>query len=349
MENTMVRIGIVGGSGYTGVQLMALLLSHPEAEVAWITSRKFEGRAVHEAFGALRGMTDLAFINFSTDLLDDVDVVFTAVPHGQAMEIVAQIAGAGRRVIDLSADFRFRDIRLYEQAYQKHLVPELAEKAVYGLPELYSDTIKNAEIIGNPGCYPTSAILAAAPVLKNNLHIPGSPLIVDSKSGVSGAGRGLSLTTLFCEVDEGLMPYKVLTHRHQPEIASILQTSAEAVGDVYFTPHLVPMNRGIVSTVYLPLKKKIEKEELQAQYEAFYRDKPFVRVLPDGVFPSTHQVRGSNYCDVGLALSPDGRLVVAMTAIDNLIKGASGQAVQNMNLMMGLDETAGLGQAPLFP
>jgi len=345
----MIRVGIVGGSGYTGVQLMALLLSHPEAEVAWITSRKFEGQAAYEAFGTLRGMTDLTFINFSTDLLNDVDVVFTAVPHGEAMGIVVQVAGAGRRVIDLSADFRFRNIHLYEQAYQKHLAPDLAEKAVYGLPELYSDTIKSAEVIGNPGCYPTSAILAAAPVLKNNLHVPESPLIVDSKSGVSGAGRGLNLTTLFCEVDEGLVPYKVLNHRHQPEIASILQASAEAVGDVYFTPHLVPMNRGIVSTVYLPLNRKVDNREFRALYEAFYRDKPFVRVLPDGVFPSTYQVRGSNYCDVGLALSPDGRLVVAMTAIDNLIKGASGQAVQNMNLMMGLDETAGLGQAPLFP
>jgi len=345
----MINVGIIGGSGYTGVQLMALLLTHPEAKVAWITSRKFEGRAVHEAFGALRGMTNLVFISFSPALLDEVDIVSTAVPHGQAMDIVVQIAGAGRRVIDLSADFRFRDIRLYERTYQKHLAPGLAEKAVYGLPELFSDTIKDAEIIGNPGCYPTSAILAAAPVLKNNLHAPGSSLIVDSKSGVSGAGRGLNLTTLFCEVDEGLMPYKVLTHRHQPEIAAILQATSEAVGDIYFTPHLVPMNRGIVSTVYLPLKKKVEKKDLQTLYETFYRDKPFIRVLPDGVFPSTHHVRGSNYCDVGTALSPDGKLVVAMAAIDNLIKGASGQAVQNMNLMMGLDETAGLRQPPLFP
>ncbi len=345
----MIKVGIVGGSGYTGLQLVALLSGHPEAEVVWVSSRKFAGHPIHETFGALRNLTDLTFINFTPDLLDDVDVVFTAVPHGQAMGIVAQIARVGRRVIDLSADFRFRDIRLYEQTYQSHLAPELAREAVYGLPELFYDAIKDARVIGNPGCYPTSAILAAVPILKGALHVPGSPLIVDSKSGVSGAGRGLSLTTLFCEVDEGLMPYKVLAHRHQPEIASILQSTAEAVGDVYFVPHLVPMNRGIVSTVYLPLKREMDKRDIQVLYEAFYRDKPFIRVLPEGVFPSTHHVRGSNYCDIGLALSPDGKLAVVMTAIDNLIKGASGQAVQNMNIMMGLDESMGLQTVPLFP
>ncbi len=345
----MIRVGIVGGSGYTGVQLIALLAGHPEAEVAWVTSRKFAGQPVNETFGALRGITDLVFSRFSSDRVEEVDVVFTAVPHGEAMEIVAEIAGSGRRIIDLSADFRFRDVRLYEQTYTRHLVPDLAQQAVYGLPELFAEAIREASLVGNPGCYPTSAILAAAPALARHLHEPGRPLIVDSKSGVSGAGRGLNLTTHFCEVDEGLMPYKVLSHRHQPEIAAVLQAGAEGVGEVYFTPHLVPMNRGILSTVYLPLREKVELREIHFLYEDFYEDKPFVRVLPEGRFPSTHHVRGSNYCDIGMTLSPDGRLLVVMTAIDNLIKGASGQAVQNMNLMIGVEETLGLKTPPLFP
>jgi N-acetyl-gamma-glutamyl-phosphate reductase len=191
--------------------------------------------------------------------------------------------------------------------------------------------------------------LAAAPALIHHLHEPARPLIVDSKSGVSGAGRGLNLTTLFCEVDEGLMPYKVFSHRHQPEIAAVLQAQSEGVGEVCFTPHLVPMNRGILSTVYLPLRTKGTRREIQSLYEEFYEEKPFVRVLPEGRYPSTHHVRGSNYCDIGVSLSPDGRLLVVMAAIDNLIKGASGQAVQNMNIMMGMDETLGLGTPPLFP
>jgi len=348
-EKEMVKVGIVGGSGYTGVQLVSLLLGHPETEIKWVTSRKFEGQLIYETFGALRSMTDLRFVRFTPDLLSGVDIVFTAVPHGQAMKIVYQIVGCGKRVIDLSADFRFKDITIYEQAYQKHQTPELAEKAVYGLPELFFSKIRKAKIVGNPGCYPTSAILAAAPVITEGLHAPGMPLIVDSKSGVSGAGREPSLATHFCEVDEGLKPYKVLSHRHQPEIASILKSSSEDVGEVHFVPHLSPMNRGIVSTVYLPLKQRVEEKALQALYESSYADKPFVRVLPYGTFPSTHHVRGSNYCDIGLALAPGGKLVVAMSAIDNLIKGASGQAIQNMNIMMGLDEALGLRIPPLFP
>ncbi len=345
----MVRTGVVGGSGYTGGQLITLLLSHPHVSLMWVTSRKFEGQPVNETFGFLRHLTDLMFVRFVPDLLSDVDIVFTAVPHGQAMEIVSSVVRMDRRVVDLSADFRFRDVRLYERVYQKHLAPALAREAVYGLPELFYDAIRSARVVGNPGCYPTSAILAAAPMVIHNLHDPEVPVIIDSKSGVSGAGRGLSLTTHFCEVDEGLMPYKVLSHRHQPEIASVLRSTAEALGSVYFTPHLIPMSRGILSTVYLPLKKRMNRDEVQDIYGAFYEGKPFIRVLPDGVYPSTHHVRGSNYCDIGLALSPDGRLLVAMAAIDNLVKGASGQAVQNMNIMMGLDQTLGLGVHPLFP
>ncbi len=345
----MITVGIVGGSGYTGVQLISLLLGHPEAEIAWVTSRKFKGTPVYETFGALRGLTDLVFVEFAPELLNDVDIVFTAVPHGQAMEIVARIAKAGKRVIDLSADFRFSDPRLYEQAYQKHLAPDLAKEAVYGLPELFGDAIKSARVVGNPGCYPTSAILAAAPALANALLQPGGTLIVDSKSGVSGAGRGVSLGTHFCEVNEGMRPYKVLAHRHQPEIGFILRAISRQAGKVFFTPHLIPMNRGIVSTVYIPLARRVERDEIQGLYEDFYRGKPFVRVLPEGAYPSTHEVRGSNYCDIGLTLSPDGTWLVAIAAIDNLIKGASGQAVQNMNLMMGLDETLGLKTPPLFP
>ena len=344
----MVNVGIVGGSGYTGVQLVALLIRHPEVTVRWVTSRKFEGQPFYETFGALRSLTNLSFVRFTPELLDEVDVVFTAVPHGQAMDIVAVIAGHGKRVIDLSADFRFQDVAAYEQAYQHHTAPELAKKAIYGLPELFFGEIQEADLVGNPGCYPTSAILAAAPLIREGGWNARIPLIVDSKSGVSGAGREPNLTTHFPEADEGLMPYKVLTHRHQPEIAAII-AGAGGEGEVYFVPHLVPMNRGIISTVYIPLKEAMELSEVHGMYETFYAGKPFVRVLPPGKAPSTHHVRGSNFCDVGLTLSQDGKTLVAMTAIDNLIKGASGQAVQNMNIMMGFEETLGLEQPPLFP
>ncbi len=345
----MIKVGIVGGSGYTGVQLMALLLRHPDVAVEWVTSRKFEGQSFHETFGALRSMTRLTFTSFSPKLLEEVDLVFTAVPHGQAMDLVAEVARRGKRVIDLSADYRFQDVSLYERAYQPHSEPELARKAVYGLPELFEEDIRHAELIGNPGCYPTAAILAAAPLVLEGHWDLRTPMIVDAKSGVSGAGRDPNLATHFPEVDEGLAPYKVLAHRHQPEIASILQRKTGGEGAVYFVPHLVPMNRGILSTVYVPLKEAMAPEQVQALYESFYAGKPFVRVLPAGKAPSTHHVRGSNFCDVGVTLSPDGRLAVAMSAIDNLIKGASGQAVQNMNIMMGLEETAGVSQLPLFP
>ncbi|MBW1659479.1 MAG: N-acetyl-gamma-glutamyl-phosphate reductase [Deltaproteobacteria bacterium] len=345
----MIRVGIVGGSGYTGVQLMALLLSHPEVSLKWVTSRKFEGQPVFETFGALRSLTDLAFTKYSLDLLGEVDLVFTAVPHGQAMGIVSEVVQHGKRVIDLSADFRFQDVALYEQTYQPHTAPELAKRAVYGLPELFYGEIKEADLVGNPGCYPTSAILASAPLVQEGLWDSHFPIIVDAKSGVSGAGRDPNLTTHFPEADEGLTPYKVLVHRHQPEIASILQKSSNERGLVYFVPHLVPMNRGIVSTVYLRLKEAIALEDLHRLYEVFYNGKPFVRVLPTGKAPSSHHVRGSNFCDIGLALAPDGKTVVAMAAIDNLIKGASGQAVQNMNILAGFEESAGLAQPPLFP
>ena len=345
----MIRVGIVGGSGYTGVQLMALLLHHPDVSLRWVTSRKFEGQPVYETFGALRSLTDLAFTKYSPDLLGEVEFVFTAVPHGQAMGIVSEAVQHGKRVIDLSADFRFQDVALYEQTYQPHTAPELAGRAVYGLPELFYGEIKGADLVGNPGCYPTSAILASVPVVREGLWDSRSPVIVDAKSGVSGAGRDPNLTTHFPEADEGLTPYKVLVHRHQPEIASILRKSSNEEGLVYFVPHLVPMNRGIVSTVYLRLKEATTLEKLQELYETFYRDKPFVRVLPAGKTPSSHHVRGSNYCDIGLALAPDGKTAVAMAAIDNLIKGASGQAVQNMNIMAGFEESAGLMQPPLFP
>ena len=345
----MVKVGIVGGSGYTGVQLIGLLLCHPEVTLQWVTSRRFDGQPVYETFGALRALTELKFTNYSSRLLDEVDVVFTAVPHGQAMEIVSEVARHGKRVIDLSADFRFRDVALYEQAYQHHTAPELARRAIYGLPELFLKEIRNADLVGNPGCYPTSAILAAAPVVREKLWDVCSPMIVDSKSGVSGAGRDPNLSTHFPEVDEGIMPYKVLAHRHQPEIASITQKDSGEEGAVYFVPHLIPMNRGIVSTVYIQLKSEVTLETLHDLYASFYKNKPFVRVLPSGGMPSSHHVRGSNFCDVGLALAPDGKMVVAMSAIDNLIKGASGQAVQNMNIMMGFEETAGLMTPPLFP
>jgi len=346
----MVRVGIVGASGYTGVELARLLAGHPEVRLTVATSRQYAGKPLAEVFPNLRKRVDLVCENLSTDeLIDRADFFFTAVPHQTAMDIVPQLLAAGKKVVDLSADYRLHDAAVYEAWYQKHSSPELLGEAVYGLPELYRDRIETARLTANPGCYPTSVILAVTPLLRAGLIDPAT-LIIDSKSGTSGAGRGANVGTLFCEVADGFKPYKVGgTHRHIPEIEQELSLAASTPVTVSFTPHLLPISRGILSTIYVALTGEGKTADLQALYEQTYANEPFVRVLPAGVPPATQHVRGSNCCD--LSLQKDlrtGRLIV-MSAIDNIVKGASGQAVQNMNLMNGFPETMGLLGAPFFP
>jgi N-acetyl-gamma-glutamyl-phosphate reductase len=346
----MMRVGIVGASGYTGVELARLLAGHPEIRLTVATSRQYAGKPLAEVFPNLRKRVDILCENLSVEeLVDRADFFFTAVPHKTAMDIVPQLLAAGKKVVDLSADYRLHNPAIYEAWYQEHTSPELLAEAVYGLPELYREHIATARLTANPGCYPTSVILALAPLLRKGMIDPAT-LIIDSKSGTSGAGRAANVGTLFCEVSDGFKPYKVGgTHRHIPEIEQELSLAAGESVTVSFTPHLLPISRGILSTIYASLTPEGKAADLQALYEQTYQDEPFVRILPAGVPPATQHVRGSNCCDLSLQTDArTGRLIV-MSAIDNIVKGASGQAVQNMNLMNGFPETIGLMGAPLFP
>ncbi len=346
----MLHVGIIGASGYTGVELARLLAGHPEIHLTVATSRKYAGKQLAEVFPNLRKRVHILCENLTVDeLIDRADFFFTAVPHKTAMDIVPGLLAAGKKVVDLSADYRIHDSAVYEAWYQEHSSPQFLAEAAYGLPELYRDRIKTARLTANPGCYPTSAILALAPLLRKGLIDP-STLIIDSKSGTSGAGRAANVGSLFCEVTDGFKPYKVGgAHRHIPEIEQELTAAAGTPVTVTFTPHLLPISRGILSTIYASLTSEGNSTDVQALYEDTYGDEPFVRVLPAGIPPATQYVRGSNCCDISLQKDMrTGRLIV-MSAIDNIVKGASGQAVQNMNLMNGFPETTGLMGAPLFP
>lgn len=346
----MLKVAIVGASGYTGVELLRILHSHPEVAVTCVTSEQSAGRAVSEVFPTLRGRIDLPLENLEpVGIAEKVDVVFTALPHKAAMEVVPTFLKLGKDVIDLSADYRLRDPEVYGRWYEPHMNPELLAQAVYGIPELRRAQIAEASLIANPGCYPTSVILGLAPLLKGKVIDPHS-VIVDAKSGVSGAGRGAKVDGLYCEVNEGFKAYGVGgVHRHIPEIEQELSLLAETELAIAFTPHLVPMDRGILSTIYSVPVGKVSAAELITLYETFYDGEPFVRVLPEGSLPSTSHVRGSNFCDIGVTVDKRTGRVIVISAIDNLVKGASGQAVQNMNLMCGLPETLGLDFLPIFP
>ncbi|SHE58206.1 N-acetyl-gamma-glutamyl-phosphate reductase [Desulfacinum infernum DSM 9756] len=345
----MVRVAIAGASGYTGFELLRILCRHPRATVTTITSRANAGEALADVYPSLRGHCDLIFQDTTPEILTaDADLVFTALPHQAAMEIIPELLNRGVKVVDLSADFRFRDPAVYQAWYQEHTAPDLLAESVYGLPELYRDTIARARLVGNPGCYPTSILLAAAPLLVHRLVDPQS-LIADSKSGVSGAGRGLSLTTHFCEVNDGFRAYKVAEHRHTPEIEQELSVLAGRQVRISFTPHLVPMSRGILSTLYAQLRAGVTAEQVRDAYHDLYGKERFVRLCPQGQFPSTLQVRGTNYCDLAWKVDPRTGRVVVVSVIDNLTRGASGQAVCNMNIMMGFDEDCGLEDAPWLP
>jgi N-acetyl-gamma-glutamyl-phosphate reductase len=300
-------------------------------------------------FPSLQGSLDLTFEEINLEgLADRADLVFTAVPHQAAMGMIPALLDAGCRVVDLSADFRLGDVFTYEAWYQEHTAPELLGEAVYGLPELFREQIPSARLLANPGCYPTSVALALAPLLENKL-IDSTTIIVDSKSGTSGAGRAAKVDTLYCEVNEGFKAYSLPRHRHTPEIEQTLGRLAGSDVTITFTPHLLPVNRGILSTCYATLSGRLSLEELHDIYLERYACEAFVRVLPKGMLPNISQVRGSNYCDIGLAVDDRTGRVIAIAAIDNLVKGAAGQAVQNMNLMLSLPENTGLEIPPLFP
>ncbi len=342
----MIKVGIVGGTGYTGVELMRLLAQHPQVKLEVITSRSQAGSAVAEHFPNLRGMVDLNFSEPSVNSYRDCDLVFFATPNTTAMSQATELLEAGVRLIDLAADFRIKHVPTWEQWYgATHACPELVEEAVYGLPELNRAAIRGARLVANPGCYPTSVILALMPLLVNKLIDPGS-IIADCKSGASGAGRNASVGTGFCEVTESVKAYAVSGHRHLPEIRAILQT-IDAAADLVFTPHLMPMIRGIHATVYADARGSAD--QVQKLFEDYYRDEPFVDVMPAGSHPETRSVRGANTCRVAVHFLEAANKYVVLSVEDNLVKGAAGQAIQNMNLMFGLDETAGLEAPGMMP
>ena len=343
------RVGIIGATGYTGVELLRLLLHHPEVEVTALTSQKYAGVPIDQVFPSLMKHLQMKCEELTVDQVSKkTDFIFTAVPHKTAMETVPLFYRQGKRVVDLSADLRFRDGGVYEKWYQKHTAADLLPDSVYGLPELHRDKIRKAKIVGNPGCYPTGALIGLIPLVKKGM-VSLENIVIDSKSGVSGAGRDVVLESLFCEVNEGVKAYKIFEHRHLPEIEQELSEMVQKKVAVTFVPHLIPIDRGILTTIYLILTKKWKTEEVLNAFQEHYQKEPFIRIYPKGKLPNTKDVRGSNYCDIGVKVNEaDGRTVI-ITAIDNLVKGASGEAVQNMNIMLGFPETMGLEVLPLAP
>src|SRR5450830_1511354 len=345
----MIKVGIVGGTGYTGVELLRLLATHPNVQLTAITSRKEDGLPVADMYPSLRGKVDLAFSAPDKANLTECDVVFFATPHGVAMAQAQELLAAGVKVIDLAADFRLQDVAQFEKWYGiPHTCTDVLKEAVYGLPEFNRDAIKSARVIGNPGCYPTTMQLGYAPLLKADV-IDASSLIADCKSGVSGAGRKAEIGILFSEASDSFKAYAVSGHRHTPETTEQLQRLTKQPVELLFTPHLVPMIRGMHSTLYARLTRDITNEELQALFVDAYKNEPFVDVMPFGSHPETRSTRASNMLRLALHRPNNGKTVVVLVVQDNLVKGASGQAVQCMNLMFGLDETTGLHHVPVLP
>ncbi len=347
---TRIKAGIVGAAGYAGCELIRLLEMHPHAEVAWLmTGKTHAGKTVGEVFPHLGVLQDRTFLSMDTAEVEGVDVVFLAVPHGVAVSIVPEFLERGCRVIDLSADYRLKDASTYEAWYGKrHTAPELLAEAVYGLTELYRAELGGARLVANPGCYPTVSILALAPLLKEGLAAPDG-IVIDAKSGISGAGRTPSLRTHYAEGNEDFQAYNPARHRHIPEIEQELARLAGRPVSTCFVPHLVPMTRGMLATVYCRPAARVEAGELTALYRDFYRDEPFVRVLEGEALPRTKDVWGGNLCEVAVRQDPRSGTILVVAVIDNLVKGASGQAVQNMNVVYGLPETSGLDWIPLYP
>ena len=345
-----LKIAIVGGTGYTGVELLRLLALHPHAELVAITSRGEAGLPVADMFPSLRGYVDLAFTDPTTADLSACDVVFFATPHGVAMSQAQALLKANVKIIDLAADFRLQDTAVFEKWYKMpHSCADILKDAVYGIPELYRDKVKNAKVIGNPGCYPTTVLLGLAPLLEQGLIDFSAPIVADCKSGVSGAGRKAEVATLFAEASDNMKAYGVTGHRHHPEIhAQITQLAGKNV-DFIFVPHLVPMIRGMLSTIYVKLSASASGLDLQGLFEKRYTKEQFVDVLPAGNMPETRSVRGSNKLRMALHKQADTGYLTIVVVQDNLVKGAAGQAVQNMNIMFGLQENAGLEIVPVLP
>ena len=343
----MIKVGVVGGTGYTGVELLRLLAVHPEVDLSVVTSRAEAGRAVADLFPNLRGSVDLEFSAPDAGQLASCDLVYFATPNGTAMTMAPQLLEAGARVIDLAADFRLRQPQVWEQWYgTEHACPDLLQQAVYGLTEIHRDAIASAQLVANPGCYPTAVQLGFLPLLEEGL-VDVNHLVADAKSGVSGAGRNAVTGALLCEASENFKAYAVPGHRHLPEISQGLETAAGQPVGLTFVPHLTPMIRGIHATLYAQLTDV--DRDLQTLYEARYADDYFVDVLPAGSHPETRTVRGANHCRIAIHRPQQGNTVVVLAVIDNLVKGAAGQAVQNMNIMFGLAETTGLTGIALLP
>jgi N-acetyl-gamma-glutamyl-phosphate reductase len=344
----MIKVGIVGGTGYTGAELLRLLARHPQAQVVALTSRKEAGERADVLFPQLRGHCDLVFEAPDAGRLKSCDAVFFATPHGTAMTMAPELVAAGVRLIDLSADFRIKDSAVFKRWYGlDHASPELLAEAVYGLPEVSRERIRTARVVANPGCYPTAVQLGFLPLLEAGLVPAGAALVADCKSGVSGAGREAKVGSLYCEAGDSFKAYGVPGHRHWPEIAQGLAQAAGHAVDVSFVPHLVPMIRGIHATLYVPMPG--DGIDLQTLFERRYADEPFVDVMPVGAHPETRGVRASNLCRIAVHRAPSGRHAIVLSVIDNLVKGASGQAVQNFNLMFGCNERTALDAPPLAP
>ncbi len=342
----MIRAAVAGATGYAGAELVRILSGHSGVELTLITSRQFAGQRFDRIFPAMAGRVNLVCEELNDErVCDRADVLFTALPHKLPMNVAPAVLKRGRRLIDLSADFRFNDAAAYEAVYQPHACRELLGEAVYGLSEVYTSQIRAARLIGNPGCYPTSVLLPLIPLVRSGL-IEVDGIVADCKSGVSGAGRAPSLTTHFGEVNESFKAYKVAAHRHNPEMEAYLSREAGRPVTLTFVPHLVPMTRGMLATIYARPTAGVTAQTVQDCLAAFYADRPFVRLRPTGMPPDTLHVRGSNCCDIGFVVDGRTQRLILMAAIDNLVKGAAGQAVQNMNLMFGLDEATGLTQVP---
>lgn len=346
----MIKVGIIGATGYAGSELVRILLGHKDVEIKWYGSRSYIDKKYASIYQNFFQLVDANCMDDNMEVLaDQVDVIFTATPQGLCASLVNEEILSKVKIIDLSADFRIKDVKVYEEWYKlEHKSPQFIEEAVYGLCEINREDVKKARLVANPGCYTTCSILTCYPLVKEGIIDPNT-IIVDAKSGTSGAGRGAKVDNLFCEVNENMKAYGVATHRHTPEIEEQLGYACGEKITINFTPHLVPMNRGILATAYASLKKDVTYEEVKAIYNKYYADEKFVRVLEKDVCPQTKWVEGSNYVDVNFKIDPRTNRIIMMGAIDNLVKGAAGQAVQNMNLMFGLKESEGLELVPMFP
>ena len=344
------QVGIIGATGYAGGELVRILTGHKDAEIKWFGSRSYIDKKYADVYQNMFQIVDAVCMDDNMEeLASQVDVIFTATPQGLCASLVNEEILSKTKIIDLSADFRLKDVKVYEEWYKiEHKAPRFLDEAVYGLCEINREDVKKARLVANPGCYTTCSILTAYPLAKEGL-IDMSTLIIDAKSGTSGAGRGAKAANLFCDVNENIKAYGVATHRHTPEIEEQLGYAAGEKVVLNFTPHLVPMNRGILATEYAKLKKDVSYEEVKAVYDKYYGNEKFIRVLEKDVCPETRWVEGSNYVDINFKIDPRTGRIIMMGAIDNLVKGAAGQAVQNMNLMFGIEESEGLDLVPVFP